>query len=137
MCNDCSKRGPRGFQGIQGEQGEQGLPGDDGIFAGYLVYQAVIKTQTGTNVPDDEIISDTIEGVWTRTATGTYRYTKNGAFGASTTFFTFTNGLFTEETRCRLSVDSSNYITLKTYNSSGVLADDLLEQAWIGIYIKP
>jgi hypothetical protein len=129
MCQDnCCKRGKRGFQG---------LPGVDGAFADVSVYWAVIKNQTGTNAPDDDIINDTIEGVWTRTAVGTYRYTKSGFFGATTTWFTLTNGLTSAEVRCRLEVASSNYITLKTYDNTGALADDLLEQCWIGIFVKP
>jgi hypothetical protein len=103
---------------------------------GILTYEVLFKNQSGTSAPSPTIINDDIAGVWSRASAGTYRYTKASTFSESTTFFTCVNGLSSEEVRIRLSVDSSSYITLKTYNSSGVLADDLIEQMYLSIKVR-
>jgi hypothetical protein len=109
----------------------------NGLNSSVNLYEAYFKEQIGTDVPDETVINDSILGVWSRTAVGTYRYTKAGAgFSTSKTFFNLTNGLETEEVRCKLTVSSSNYITLQTYDSTGALSDDLIEQMFIGIYNK-
>jgi hypothetical protein len=114
-----------------------GINGTDSPDADVLLYEARIKDQVTTSAPDDDqIMIDTIEGVWSRVSTGSYRYTKSAAFAVGTTFFTFTNGLPTTN-QCRLEVASSNYVSLKTYDATGTLADDILQMAYISIKIRP
>lgn len=102
-----------------------------------LHYKAYIKDQSGTNVPDVTPIVDGIGGTWSRISTGNYRYVKSGAgFTTSNVFFTLTNGKDEEEARCKLQVTNSTTITLLTYDNTGNLSDDLIEQMFIGIQVK-
>lgn len=102
-----------------------------------LEYEALFKSQLGTDTPDETIIEDTIGGVWTRVGVGEYRYTKTGAFSLGKTFFTVTNGYYLENVTADIRVESSNYITLRTYNALGVLADELIDYMYVSIKVRP
>lgn len=112
--------------------------GQDSPDANVLIYEAYIKdyNEISGGVESAKII-DLINGTWSRISAGTYRYTKTGAFAIGTTFFTLHNGISNQEVREKITVTSSNHCTLRTYDSSGVLTDDLIDDMYISIKIRP
>jgi hypothetical protein len=94
-------------------------------------------SQTGTSDPVFTSIINTLDGVWARTAVGTYTLTKTGAFVQNKTIpeediYTDQNGnLF------KINRTNENIMTLLTYASSDTttLADSVLSGRFINIEI--
>jgi len=96
-------------------------------------YKAVL-TQGGVLPPGEtKIFQDDITGVWSYSDVGTYRYTKVGAFattGRNLMFVQIINNL-TTLSNFNLEIISADILELKTYDSTGTLANGILEDASI------
>lgn len=94
-------------------------------------------TQSGTSNPVFTPIKDTLAGTWARTAIGTYRLTKTGAFTENKTIPV--DDVYTDQTGnlYKINRTSIDVITLLTYASTDTttLADSVLSNRFINIEI--
>jgi hypothetical protein len=94
-------------------------------------------TQSGTSDPTFTSIVNTLEGVWARTAVGTYTLTKTGAFVQNKTIPE--DDVYTDQTGNLFKINrtNENTMTLLTYASSDTttLADGVLSSRFINIEI--
>lgn len=93
--------------------------------------------QTGEGVPVLTPITDTLEGIWTRTDVGTYKLTKTGAFTLNKTVPI--DDIYTDQTGNLFKINrtSVDVITLLTYAAADitVLVDGVLADRFINIEV--
>lgn len=94
-------------------------------------------TQSGTNDPVFTSIVNTLEGVWARTAVGTYTLTKTGAFVQNKTIPN--DDIYTDQdgNLFKINRTNENTMTLLTYAAADtdVLADGVLVNRFINIEV--
>lgn len=97
------------------------------VFRPYNAYAALLS-QSGTSAPTATVIENSLNAsniTWTRIVAGSYRGTLTGAFTANKTVI-FTGNGFSNLGRVVCLRNSNDEILLSTYDTSGTLADGLL-----------
>lgn len=110
---------------------------DDGTLKENSLVCKGFLTQTVTNDPVLTTIKDTLQGVWARTAVGTYTLTKIGAFTLNKTIPV--DDIYTDQigNLFKINRTSADVLTLLTYAvaDTTVLADGVLSDRFINIEV--
>lgn len=101
-----------------------------------LIEYIATLSQAGTGNPTTEVVKDNITAITIiRVIPGQYTLTKTGAFPLETTTWSLTTNVEPQtEGAIKMVWTDANTLTIFTYNTSGVLADDVLVNT--PIYIR-
>ena len=142
---------PAGVIGLESDTGAFKIGDGETAWADLLAYSTptgvktyrALLTQTGTGAPVATVLENTLGGtvVWGYSNAGDYTATLAGAFTASTTFISITNGKLTAGGGGLAIVAAApidaNTVGLVTGDPAGALTDELLLDASLEILVYP